>query len=92
MPTKGVTNMKSDREKPLATSADRFIGIREAEEISGFSRSSIKRKIKAGDFPAPVIAVGLTVRGDYAEVMQWRDKQFAKRAVRLALSQKKRMA
>ncbi len=69
-----------------AEESARFIGIRETEEISGYSRSTIKRKIKAGEFPAPVISEGVTVRWDYSEILRWRAQQFAKRAERLARS------
>lgn len=64
-----------------------FIGISRIKEISGFSRSTILRKIKAGDFPAPVIAEGNCTRWDLAEVMSWRAAQFKARDERMAQQQ-----
>lgn len=60
-----------------------FIGIRRVIEISGFSKASILRKIKAGMFPRAVIAEGNCTRWDLAEVLQWRSEQFRKREERL---------
>jgi predicted DNA-binding transcriptional regulator AlpA len=72
--------MDQDKIQPEA-----FIGIRRVCEISGFSKATINRKIKAGQFPAPVIAEGNCTRWDLAEVMTWRAEQFKKRAARTAL-------
>ena len=60
-----------------------FVGIRRVIEISGFSKATILRKIKAGTFPRAVIAEGNCKRWDLAEVMQWRAEQFSKREERL---------
>ena len=60
-----------------------FIGIRRVVEISGFSKATILRKIKAGAFPRAVIAERNTTRWDLAEVMRWRAEQFRKREERL---------
>jgi predicted DNA-binding transcriptional regulator AlpA len=61
-----------------------FIGIARVRELSGFSKSTILRKIKDGDFPAPVISGGNCVRWDLAEVMSWRAAQFKARDERNA--------
>jgi predicted DNA-binding transcriptional regulator AlpA len=63
--------------------ASRLLGIRRVVEISGFSKATILRKIKAGTFPRAVIAEGNCTRWDLAEVMQWRSEQFRKRDERL---------
>ena len=65
-----------------------FIGIRRVVEISGFSKATILRKIKAGTFPRAVIAEGNCTRWDLGEVMQWRSEQFTKREERLKSSTK----
>lgn len=59
-----------------------FISIRRVIEISGFCKSTITKKIKAGEFPAPVIHEGNCTRWDLAEVFSWREKQFKDRAAR----------
>lgn len=56
-----------------------FIGIARVKEISGFSKSSLLRRIKAGEFPRPVIEEGNCKRWDLAEVMSWRADLFRKR-------------
>jgi predicted DNA-binding transcriptional regulator AlpA len=59
-----------------------FINIARVKEISGFSKSTILRRIDAGTFPRPVIADGNCRRWDLAEVLAWRAAQFEKRAQR----------
>lgn len=59
-----------------------FIGIARAVQISGLSKRTLLRWIKAGKFPRPVIAEGNCVRYDLAEVLAWRAEQFRKRAAR----------
>lgn len=61
-----------------------FIGIARVRELSGFSKSTILRKIKDGEFPAPVISDGNCVRWDLAEVMSWRAAQFKARDERMS--------
>jgi predicted DNA-binding transcriptional regulator AlpA len=61
-----------------------FIGIRKVVAISGFSKATIVRYMDKGKFPKPVIAEGITVRWDLAEVMRWRAEQFKKREARSA--------
>lgn len=67
----------------VSENARRFIGIRETSEIAGFSKSSILRKIDAGDFPAPVIQEGNVTRWLASEVYAWRDDLIRKRDERL---------
>ena len=61
-----------------------FIGIRRVCEIAGFSKASILRRQKRGEFPPPVVVDGNVVRYDLAEVLGWRRAQFEKRERRLA--------
>lgn len=74
----------SIREQVVAIENARFIGIRVVCEISGFSKSTILRKIDEGEFPAAVIHEGNLARWDSGEILQWREHQFKKRAERLA--------
>lgn len=60
-----------------------FVGIRRACELAGFSKSTIRRWIRAGRFPAPVIVEGNVVRFDLAEILAWRAAQFRAREERL---------
>jgi len=77
---RGVQRVDIER---LQADADvAFISIRRVIEISGFCKSTITKKIKAGDFPAPVIHDGNCTRWDLGEVLAWRDKQFKERAAR----------
>jgi len=59
-----------------------FIALRRVIEISGFCKATITKKIKAGEFPAPVIHDGNCTRWDLGEVLAWREKQFKGRAAR----------
>ena len=59
-----------------------FIGIRRVIEISGFSKATILRRIKAKDFPCPVIKEKNIARWDLEQILLWRDEQFRKRAER----------
>ena len=59
-----------------------FIRIARVKEISGLSKSTMQRWIKAGKFPRPVIQDGNSVLWDLAEVMNWRAAQFDERAKR----------
>lgn len=56
-----------------------FIGIARVCEISGFSKSSILRKIAAGQFPAQVIKEGNVTRWDLGEVLSWRQARIRER-------------
>lgn len=72
-----------------------FIRIARVKEISGFSKDTLMRWIKAGKFPRAVVqeknkagpkqeagARVVTCLWDLAEVMEWRRLQFAKREQR----------
>lgn len=61
-----------------------FIGISEVKRISGMSKSTLLRRIKAKAFPAPVIADGNFTRWDLAECLEWRAAQFKARDERNA--------
>lgn len=61
-----------------------FVRIPRVKEISGLSKSTLRRWVKAGRFPRPVIEEGNTVMWDLAEVMRWRAEQFKKREERNA--------
>lgn len=60
-----------------------FIRIARVKELSGFSKSTLLRWIKAGKFPAPVIKESSTVLWDLSECQRWRVEQFKKRDERL---------
>jgi predicted DNA-binding transcriptional regulator AlpA len=60
-----------------------FIGIQAVKRISGFSKSTLLRKIKAKKFPEPVIAEGNCTRWCLREVMAWRAAQFKAREQRM---------
>lgn len=74
------------RNQVVAIEQPRFITVREVSGIAGFSKSSILRKIAAGEFPRPVIQEGNVTRWDFAEVMRWRTEQFKKRDQRFTLA------
>ena len=59
-----------------------FIPVRRVCEIAGFSKSTILRKIDAGQFPAPVIQEGNVTRWDLAEVLDWRQARIDARPER----------
>ena len=59
--------------------AQAFIGIRRVCEISGFSKSSILRKIAARQFPAAIIDEGNVKRWDLGECIAWRQARFRER-------------
>jgi predicted DNA-binding transcriptional regulator AlpA len=70
----------------------RFIGVREVSSIAGFSKSTILRKIDAGEFPEPVIQPerdsegklkGNCTRWDAAQVYAWRAELLRRQAERL---------
>lgn len=73
-----------------------FIRISRVKEISGLSKSTLLRWIKARKFPAPVLieknkegpklkagTANAVCLWDLAEVMQWRSDQFKKREQRI---------
>lgn len=69
-----------------------FIAIARLKEISGFSKSTILRKIKAGEMPRPVIESGNTRRWCLRECLSWREAQFRKRAERIAAERERASA
>ena len=77
----GGQNLPTPVEKPS------FIGIRQVCEITGFSKSTILRRVADGEFPREVINEGIVKRWDYAEVMRWRAAQFLKRDARVSAAQ-----
>lgn len=80
----------SKAQEPRVATADpheqvtAFCRIAKVREISSFSKSTLLRWIKAKKFPAPVIQEGNSTLWDLAEVLQWRNEQFQKRAKREA--------
>ena len=69
---------------PAAAESLAFIRIARVKEISGLSKSTIRRWIEAGKFPKPVIEDGNNVMYDLAEVLAWRASHFKKRDEREA--------
>ena len=59
-----------------------FIRIARVKEISGLSKSTLLRWIKAKRFPSAVIVDGNSVLWDLAEVLAWRADAFRKRELR----------
>jgi predicted DNA-binding transcriptional regulator AlpA len=58
---------------------DRPIGIRQVELMSGYSKPTIWRRIRSGQFPAPRFREGKsTVRWSYLDVRQWVDTKLGK--------------
>jgi predicted DNA-binding transcriptional regulator AlpA len=49
----------------------RFLSYKEVEEITGRSRQSIWRAIKAGDFPAPVVVGKRAVAFRESDILEW---------------------
>jgi len=62
------------------TGPDSFISIERVTEISGFSRPTIYRKVRAGTFPAPYKPGGASSRWSLAEVLAWQEEVKAARA------------
>lgn len=62
-----------------ALADDAFVALAEAKRLSGLSKSTIWRKIKAGTFPAPVIRDGVIVRWSRRELREWQAQQFKAR-------------
>lgn len=68
-----------------ALHTDAFIGIRRVCEISGFSKSTVLRKIQSGQAPAPVIEEGNLKRWSLAEWQAWQRARLQERAERQRL-------
>jgi predicted DNA-binding transcriptional regulator AlpA len=62
-----------------ADSDTRLIPIRGVTAITSYSRSTIMRRIKAGDFPRPVIQNSNDSRWDAGEIFAWIEEQRDKR-------------
>ena len=65
-----------------ANATDSFIGIRKVCEISGFSKSTVLRKVQTGHAPAPVIEQGNLKRWSLAEWQAWQQARIQERAER----------
>ena len=52
---------------------DRLLRRREAEEITGLSRSTIYRMLKTGQFPQPVRVGRKAVRWKLSDIIAWMD-------------------
>ncbi|WP_347269933.1 helix-turn-helix transcriptional regulator [Rhizorhabdus histidinilytica] len=58
---------------PPAEGADKFLRRREVEDMTGYSKNSIYRKIRQGTFPAPSKG-GASSRWSYREVEAWQER------------------
>ncbi len=59
---------------PPAEGADRLLRRREVEELIGYSKNWIYRKIRNGDFPEPYRGGGASSRWSYREVADWMEQ------------------
>ena len=59
---------------------DRLIPIKVVEEISGLSKVTIYRKMRAGSFPMSCKPGGVSTRWSEREVREWRENVLANRA------------
>jgi prophage regulatory protein len=55
----------------MMNTRERFLSYKEVEEITGRSRQSIWRAIKAGDFPAPVVVGKRAVAFRESDILEW---------------------
>lgn len=83
MEAANIEQLQRTAERNAREEVTAFIRIAKVREISGLSKSTLLRWIKAGKFCAPVIQDGNSVLWDLAEVMEWRRLQFAKRDQRV---------
>jgi predicted DNA-binding transcriptional regulator AlpA len=75
------TNIEQLQQEADAIFQDRPIGIRQVEFMSGYSKPTIWRRIRAGKFPAPRFKegkYGSTVRWSYLDVKAWVDAKLGK--------------
>ena len=79
-------------EESIRVAVDEFIGIRRVTEITGFSKSSILRKIDEGEFPEPVIQEANVTRYSLASVLAWQEKKKKERAERLKQADQRQAA
>lgn len=84
METANVEQLHRHAERKAQEPVTAFVRIARVREISGFSKSTLWRWIKAGKFPRPVIEEGNSVLWDLGEIETWRGEQFAKRERRIA--------
>lgn len=86
----GTGAMPEDHELPrahhadidaLQREADSFIDGREVSRLTGYSKSTRARGIKAGTFPAPVIE-GAKNLWSLREIKSWQSARFAEREER----------
>ena len=54
---------------------DRFLRLHEVLRLTGLSRSSLYRKVSAGEFPASVSLGERAVAWRYRDVMGWMDSR-----------------
>jgi len=59
---------------PPAEGTDKLLRRREVEDIVGFSKNSIYRKIRTEGFPEPHKGGGAGSRWSYREVAAWLDR------------------
>ena len=54
---------------------NRLIRLPEVEELTGLSRTSVYRKIKAGEFPKSIPLTSRAIGWKYGDVLNWIDNQ-----------------
>jgi len=69
-------------QQQAASFSDKFLRLEQVKSLSGFSRSSIYGRIRAGNFPPP-IKIGRSSRWRESLVVQWMDAQAAPTAVKV---------
>ena len=60
-----------ESKQEVATMQDRLLRIRQVEEITGLSRSSIYRLMQDGEFPRPVKVGPAAVRWRVSAITAW---------------------
>lgn len=70
-------SIKSELEG-IESGLPRFLGIRQVEVFSGFSKASVLRRIKRGEFPPPALREGNSVRWDSQSLLSWREEAMKK--------------
>jgi predicted DNA-binding transcriptional regulator AlpA len=61
-------------ENVVESGLPRFLGIRAVEVFTGWSKSSILRRVQKGVFPAPALREGNSVKWDYGSLLVWREE------------------
>ena len=59
----------------MCCSEDRFLRLHEVLRLTGLSRSSLYRKVSAGEFPASVNLAERVVAWRYRDVKGWMDSR-----------------